>query len=62
MVLYLEFQLSRSYGVTQVFFKAENGEKLPLVPPVTFDLLTYDLDLWHSTSYTQDKSSVKISD
>ena len=49
-------------GVTRVFFKAENGEKWPLVWPVTFDLLAYDLDLWHSTRYTQDTSSVKISD
>ena len=62
VVLYPEFQLSRSYGVTRVFFKAKNGEKWPLVRPVTFDLLTYDLDLWHSTRYTQDTSSVKISD
>ena len=49
------FQLSRCYGVRGV---RAFIQKWPLFWPVTFDLLTNDLDLWGVTRYYQDTSFV----
>ena len=41
--------------------KVKNAQNWPIFWPVTFDLLTFDLDFWHVTSYTHDTYTVKVS-